>query len=180
VRIIIIIAEKQYNNNNNNNENTTRVRNVRACEKLLSAARCVRRGHHVCNIMYVRCCKALLLQLTQPTRYIPVYLHNIYVVMTAYIHQKYEILLLRYTAGIKYTFVLQRARRRVCSAHVLYARIIIIPHRYIPRVWCFIKNRMYVYCKSSGRLQNRVRPFTTNIVSEESAREPSEEFFFRP
>lgn len=94
--------------------------------------------------------------------------------MTAYTPEIRDIAGAVYRWNKKYTRVCAAACATACLRHtrILYARII------IPRVWGFIKNRMY--CKSSGRLQNRVRPFTTNIVSEESAREPSEEFFFRP
>jgi len=98
---------------------TPRVRNVRACEKLLSAARCVRERtgssrRYMCTCSVVSTAAAY----TAGPVYTCIYLH---MSLWPRIHQKYEILL-RYTAGIKYTFVLQRARRRVCAA--VYTRIV--------------------------------------------------------
>lgn len=92
-------------------KNTTR--SIRPCEKLLSAW-CVRtRG----VITYVRaavyCCS----------------LHNrpgIYP-YTCYdrVHQKYEILL-RYTAGIKYTFVQRARRHKHVSSYYYIGRLLLI------------------------------------------------------
>jgi hypothetical protein len=96
-------------------------------------------------------------------------------VMTAYTRNtRYW---LRYTAGIKYTFV-QRARRvsvYLCMRDDTNTRRIIIDTiGIILRVWCFIKNRIVNHREDYKTVYDLLRW----TLSEESAREPNEEFFF--